>query len=143
MVRKVLIPFLLLLGSCSSPKVITNTRTVEVNTRDTIIKFDEVVVRDTVTISRDTLIYKDRVVVRVVNNEELSDSLRDVINALNLELEVICPDEEKTVQIQEETVVSNEQKIEDKPDFFERHWWKILLGLFVILVLSKIANKFV
>ena len=129
------------LWSCGSPQVITQTQYVETVKRDTIVSVDERIVRDTISITKDTILFKDRVVVRLVNNTALSDSLRGVISDLNLQLEVICPEEQKVVQIENKTVTSNETKIEEKPDFFEKHWWKILLGLLVFIILGRFAKQ--
>lgn len=132
---------LVILAACGSPERITETKLVEVVKRDTVISVDERVVRDTVELINDTILFKDRIVVRLVSDTSLSDSLRAVISDLNLQLEVICPEEEKVVQIENTTVTTNETKIEEKPDFFEEHWWKILLGLLVIIILGRFAKQ--
>jgi hypothetical protein len=129
------------LVGCCTPEVITNTRSVEVVKRDTVISVEERVVRDTVELLNDTILFRDRVVVKLVNDGTLTDSLRAVISDLNLQLEVICPEEEKVVQIEEKTVVTDETVIEEKPDFFEANWWKILLGLFVLIILGRFAKN--
>lgn len=128
---------------CSSPQVITNTEYVEVSKRDTVISFKEKIVNDTIKIVNDTIIYKDRVTVKIVNSEVLSDSLRAVISDLNLQLEVICPEEEKVVQIESKVVNKTDTVVEQKKDFFEKHWWKMLLGLFLVSVIMRLSNKFV
>ena len=139
--RGIYIASIIALASCSSPKVITNTEYVEVIKRDTTIKVEQRIVRDTIELSNDTIIYKDKIVVRLVSDNSLSDSLRTIIRDLNLQLEVICPEEEKVVEIARTEVRKNETKIEEKPDFFEKHWWKILLGLFVLIISGRFVKQ--
>jgi hypothetical protein len=140
---KLLIPFFILVASCKAPQVITNTSTVKTEVRDSIIYTPSKAIRDTLRLFevKDTVIYQDRVLVRVVSDMAVSDSLRDVINELNLQLEVICPDDSVTVQVERTVINDNNTVIEKEAGFLEKYWLELVLGAIAILTAMRLINK--